>query len=123
MRILANEKLMHGKTEVQLHAETYAEGGAIALDLSADSGEGWQEPYARLTCNLDVPPPPNCVWLKEWSENEWVYQWCVANGLIEAKAVTHKPSGYVLVHAYRLSDKVQKAIIRAASAEKRKVQR
>jgi len=59
----------------------YSSGGALALRLVC-AEEGHLEPFATVSCNLDVFPAEVCIWLKDWSENEAIAQQLLAKGLL-----------------------------------------
>jgi hypothetical protein len=70
--------------------------GGTALQLQHEG-----EPLATATVWLDVPPAKGCVWIKDWSENEGVFDSLVEAGVIEETgAVCH--SGYVTAREGRL---------------------
>jgi len=80
---------------------TYAENGRKAIVLR-DSETG--EPVATATVNLaDVRIPDNCVFVKDYSENEGMLDTLYNHGIVESGAIVEVKSGYVFISAYRLT--------------------
>lgn len=59
--------------------------------------------YTATTC-INVPPAFNCVWIKNWSENEGVLVAFVEAGIGYPTGRT-KGTGYAIAHELELSDK------------------
>jgi hypothetical protein len=64
--------------DVTLTRSTYHKGGvALLLDQGG-------EPLATATVWLPTPPADGCVWIKDWSENEGMFDSLVSAGVIES---------------------------------------
>ena len=89
----------YGKgTKVMLTFACYV-NDRIALLLVAENGE----PIFKASVNLpDEPCPPEEVWIKDWSENEGMFEFLVAEGIIERTILGMVQSGNVLVTRHRL---------------------
>lgn len=66
-------------------------GGKIALKLMDGDPEGFGEQVATATVNLHDPAPPSNIWdpkkqiwIKNWSENEGMYEALIQAGVITA---------------------------------------
>lgn len=59
---------------VRIETKTYAGNGALAIELWEHPGdtEPWDAPICKLSVNIPERVkdlPPNCFFLKDWSEN------------------------------------------------------
>ena len=90
-----------GETFVWPEARTYP-NGTLGIQLFCESEYG-PEPYATATTALDAPPPPGCVWVKEWSENAGMTDMLISAGIILPGVRAIHPSGFVVVEAYQLT--------------------
>lgn len=88
---------------VVLAFSRYANGQAIAIRLKTLGGEL----YATATVNLpnDIPAK-DCVFIKDYSENEGMLTWLVENNIVitTGRVVFNKtlPSGFVTIPEARL---------------------
>lgn len=92
--------------ELIAHAGSYS-NGALAVVLASPSGE----PMATLSVNTYRPQcsadsrdlPPDCFYMKDWSENEEIVVAAKASGLfIERPDLPPAISGYVCADAWQL---------------------
>lgn len=61
-------------------------------------------PIATATVSIDQDPPLDCVWIKDYSENEGMAQALTRGGVIDPGPVAEAQTGFVTVMAYRLSE-------------------
>lgn len=87
----------------------YSKGGTVVILQYANGGTALQvvddqrEPQYTATVNIpDAPLPPDCVWLKGWSENEGVPQALKAAGVVELLGASH-PCGFARAIMARLT--------------------
>lgn len=74
---------------------------AIVLVDSKSRREG---PLMTVTVNFpDALPDAQCVWIKEWSENEGITQ-ALVNAKVGTLTGKIHPAGYSIAHELRLSD-------------------
>ena len=81
--------------------------GSTALELIClDPELRYEEVYARVTVALEVrhPLPPNCIWVKTWSENADMYEALIKGGYLEFASLTAK-CGYSEAHACWITPK------------------
>ena len=97
----ANAKLTVVGTSynVIIYKDRYGINGALALLAEEVSGE----PFATLSVNIvdgalpsEKLPAGHC-YLKDWSENEGLFEQLVAQGLVKSKGVRHQSTGAPLV--------------------------
>lgn len=98
---------------VRLLAARYHTDSSIALLLVSDDGIG--EPVC--TCTVCMPEIrqvadvlPNEVFIKDWSENEGMYDWLLANDIIEPTGESVHV-GFVEARIGRLPQKIYDTII------------
>jgi len=92
-------------------AQYAADQSVLALELVCwDEGDGW-EPFCRLTVFLADPdteatlaPLDGCVWIKTWSENEWVEEWLTSLPQWFERTGRLAPAGYAFAAEWRLKD-------------------
>jgi len=78
-----------------IFSEYFAGGTAIILG-------GEDGPIGVATVYLDGQPPASgCVWIKDWSENEGVFDSLTKAGVIEPTGRT-APTGFVVAHEAQL---------------------
>lgn len=81
----------------------WCEAGALTVKQYANGQLALLVNGHPLTVNLPAsPPPPGTVWIKDWSENEGVYDALVSSGVIEPTEVT-MPTGFVEARLGRLT--------------------
>lgn len=86
-----------------LLTSTYASGqAALAVELLWP--DAFPERVVVSVCLINDPPPENCFWLKDWSENKNLANALIDAGLIEPEG-TVCPTGFVLAPACRLTEK------------------
>lgn len=76
--------------------------GAMAVLLQMEDGE----PLATLSVNFDdsLGLPPDCFYLKNWSENELVMEDVDSCGLFKLRTdLPPRASGFVLAPVYQLT--------------------
>jgi hypothetical protein len=104
---------VYGREQVTLVASRYMSTQAIALMLvCSDTHEPW------LTCSLNFPDvqplPEDCIWVKDYAENEGLKSLLMRNGIIKPEVVKRMviggSSGF-WVAAYRLAPKVVDALV------------
>ena len=64
------------------------------------------EPYCRLSAELDEGAPAGWFWLKHWSENEPFVAFLLQNDVIELHDTAERATGYVVARAARLKAKI-----------------
>jgi hypothetical protein len=77
---------------------TYADGNTCLMAVS-DIGE----PYGILSVNIpESEIHEDCVWIKDWSENEGILEALVDSKLVESLPVT-RPCGYTSAQLVKLT--------------------
>ncbi len=82
--------------EAVIKRKGYYHDGSLALQAYSDAGPA----YTATVC-IHTPPAEGCVWIKDWSENEGVFDALVAAGIIEPTGRIER-SGFVTVPEGRL---------------------
>lgn len=99
----------YGRTyKARVSGERYAEGGGRAIEVETWEPDGrFWEPWCTATVNLpDAPPPEGCVWIKEHDDDGvTLLNLCALRILESDKAVASHASGFVVFHAFQLSEK------------------
>jgi hypothetical protein len=81
--------------------QRFAADDSPALIIHTEQGE----PLAKPFVCLDRPPPANCAWVKEYSENEGMAKALkIAGILADTIPVDLFHSGHVLIAAYPLTE-------------------
>lgn len=79
----------------------YNNNDRLALKLVDEEGI----PIATCTVNLPFQElPENCVFIKDWSENEGMTEILIASNVINPIPLGRHTTGYVTVGAYELTD-------------------
>jgi hypothetical protein len=96
----------HGLNQAVIAKFRRYRNGQTAIQLVTDDGEPW----LTATYAMTAPVPPDCVALKNWSENAGVPEILVAGGVLEAGPVAQIASGHVLVPIFRLTARAAASI-------------
>lgn len=90
--------------EVIVHLTKYAADGSLAVELR-DAKDG--EPVARLSVNMTSarPLPPDCFYMKDWSENMKIARNAVSSGWFRIRHdLPIAISGHVWADAFEVLD-------------------
>lgn len=80
-----------GENEVELDIQTYADNGRLFIGLITNE-DGYPEPFADVTVNIDAPAPNYCAYL-DTNNLSCVEEFVTKNGLGEFTGLTGR-SGY-----------------------------
>ena len=96
--------------ELAIYRGIYESNHALSIMLMGRVAGTWQSPYAILSVNMDHGQdhessdlPPNCFYVKEWSENSKVAEEALASGWFQVREdlpISH--SGYVKARVWEL---------------------
>lgn len=111
--VVKDDRLPVDQPEVEVVFQCFGDGTPALLLVDADTGE----PYGRATIQQDAPPPAvvvggvsrQCVWMKEWSENEGITPLLVKAGVLDAAWANDHPPSFERAHAQLLTEKAQAA--------------
>lgn len=102
--------LTHFQADALVIAHTYAVDDSralrfIAADTERNTAQGIHpgEPLATATVHLDTPPPSDCIWVKDYSENEGMTKVLINAGLIEPSIQATQMPGHEPIFAHRLT--------------------
>jgi len=89
-------------TEDNCHFEVgrYTDNHNLAIRVMSEIGET----ISTITVNAGKRCPDDIIFIKDYSENEGVYEWLVEMNMIEADPVDMVPSGWVILRSYKLTD-------------------
>lgn len=107
MRIIDNKMIMDEKFlgfSCFMQFEKYVEGNRLRMELRDTEDLA---PVAVCTINLpDQKLSENCVFIKDYSENEGVSSYLVSEGIIYPYVYGIVRSGHVHIYACRLTEEV-----------------
>ena len=79
----------------------------ISLVIWEDDPEELMALYCAASVNLGgADQPPGTVWIKNWSENEGIVELLKQADVIEGEPILYRPSGFVHIPLYKLSQRV-----------------
>jgi len=83
---------------VAVRFATYRNGQRAILLETLDG-----EPWSDATRAVGTPIPPDCVAIKDYSENEGMLALLIKSGVVEAAPLASIPSGFVNLPVHRLT--------------------
>lgn len=101
-----------GRSEVLTVEAQLCRGKYPLITLYCADGQ----PHSTATVNLDEVAPAFCIWVKDYSENEGMVKMLVAGGLIDPDIWATTQSGYAVINAYRMTEKLLRAFEAASPA-------
>jgi hypothetical protein len=111
---------MSGSNKFSVGPTKYSKGGWLEFSFYAvgsspekrialilvDEQSSTEGPLMVCTCNFpDTDPVDGCVWIKNWSENEGIFEALIECG-IGTPTKRHHDASRVIAHELRLSDEV-----------------
>ena len=91
--------------ELSVHIDRYKHENQPVINLTSVDGEPY---FTASTCLSDpgVVLPKDCVWVKDYGENEGITGVLIKAGLIHPEMMACASNGYVTVKAYMMTDKL-----------------